>query len=152
MLDNENLNEEELQDGDLVPNEEAAAESPVVIAYDNDDEDQVVAEEEEEEEEEEGDLDEILAEEDMVTGSGHDDYDWSISDKGNIVYSEQDRANFMDQYDATLNSLIENEIVRGRVTSINSGDVVLDINYKSDGLVSLSEFRDFQNLAGRSLC
>ena len=147
MLDNENLNEEELQDGDLVPNEEAAAESPVVIAYDNDDEDQVVAEEEEEEEEEEGDLDEILAEEDMVTGSGHDDYDWSISDKGNIVYSEQDRANFMDQYDATLNSLIENEIVRGRVTSINSGDVVLDINYKSDGLVSLSEFRDFQNLA-----
>lgn len=147
MLDNENLNEEELQDGDLVPNEDDADETPIVIGYDNDDEDQSVTEEEEEEEEEEGDLDEILAEEEMVTGSGHDDYDWSVSDKGNIVYSAQDRAAFMDQYDATLNSLIENEIVKGRVTSINSGDVVLDINYKSDGLVSLSEFRDFQNLA-----
>jgi small subunit ribosomal protein S1 len=44
-------------------------------------------------------------------------------------------------------SVIENEIVKGRVTSINDGDVVLDINFKSDGLVSLSEFRDTPDLA-----
>ncbi len=147
MLENENLNEEELQDGDVTPNEDETTDSSVVIGYDQDEDDQTTTDEEEEEEEEEGDLDEILAEEQMVTGSGHDDYDWSISDKGNILYSEQDRGQLTEQYDATLSSLIENEIVKGRVTSINSGDVVLDINYKSDGLVSLSEFRDLQGLS-----
>jgi small subunit ribosomal protein S1 len=37
--------------------------------------------------------------------------------------------------------------VKGFVTSINGGDVVLDINYKSDGLIPLSEFRDIPGLA-----
>lgn len=36
--------------------------------------------------------------------------------------------------------------MKGRVTSIHSGDVVLDINYKSDGLVPMSEFRDTPDL------
>lgn len=147
MLDNENLNEEELQGEEVTPTEDNTEDSSVVIRYDeDDDEDQTTTKDEEDEEEEEGDLDEILAEEQTVTGTGHDDYDWSISDKGNITYSAQDRDTLTEQYDATLNSLIENEIVKGRVTSINSGDVVLDINYKSDGLVSLSEFRDLQGL------
>ena len=39
-----------------------------------------------------------------------------------------------------------NEIVKGKVTGINDGDVVLDINFKSDGLVPLSEFRDRPDL------
>lgn len=51
-----------------------------------------------------------------------------------------------DEYSATLSSLIENEIVSGRVTSIQDGDVLLDINFKSDGLVPLSEFRDNPDL------
>jgi len=50
------------------------------------------------------------------------------------------------EYDVTLRSINENEIIRGRVSSISSGDVVLDINYKSDGLVSLNEFRDMPDL------
>jgi len=46
-----------------------------------------------------------------------------------------------------MNAVLENEIVKGFVTSINGGDVVLDINYKSDGLIPLSEFRDIPGLA-----
>ena len=46
-----------------------------------------------------------------------------------------------------LDAVLENEIVKGFVTSINGGDVVLDINYKSDGLIPLSEFRDIPGLA-----
>jgi small subunit ribosomal protein S1 len=42
----------------------------------------------------------------------------------------------------TLSNVVENEIISGRVSAISGGDVVLDINYKSDGLISLSEFRD----------
>lgn len=36
--------------------------------------------------------------------------------------------------------------MRGIVAQIDDGDVVLDLNYKSDGLVALSEFRDMQNI------
>ena len=43
---------------------------------------------------------------------------------------------YFDKYDNSLNTVGENEVVKGRVTAIHSGDVVLDINYKSDGLVS----------------
>jgi len=46
-----------------------------------------------------------------------------------------------------MTSVAENEVVQGVVTSITDGDVVLNINYKSDGLVSLSEFRDTPDLA-----
>ena len=53
----------------------------------------------------------------------------------------------MKEYDSTLTSVSENEIVKGRVTSIQDGDIVLDINFKSDGLVSSSEFRDMPDLA-----
>jgi small subunit ribosomal protein S1 len=45
-----------------------------------------------------------------------------------------------------MTAVWENEIVTGKVTSISDGDVVLDINYKSDGLVPLSEFRDTPDL------
>lgn len=45
-----------------------------------------------------------------------------------------------------MKSVVENEIVKGYITAINDGDIVLDINYKSDGLLPFSEFRDTPDL------
>lgn len=98
------------------------------------------------EEEEEVEMEVLLAGQESV-GTAHDDFNWNITNKGGINYSEEESNSFKEQYASTMNAVLENEIVKGFVTSINGGDVVLDINYKSDGLIPLSEFRDIPGLA-----
>jgi small subunit ribosomal protein S1 len=98
------------------------------------------------EEEEEVEMEVLLAGQESV-GTAHDDFNWNITNKGGINYSEEESISFKEQYASTMNAVLENEIVKGFVTSINGGDVVLDINYKSDGLIPLSEFRDIPGLA-----
>ena len=76
-----------------------------------------------------------------------DDFDW---DKGNtniLPYTDEEIKNYLVDYEASLGSLSENEIVSAKVTFIKGGDVILDVNSKSDGLISLSEFRDNPDLA-----
>jgi len=76
----------------------------------------------------------------------HDDYDWDAGNENVLNYTDEEIANYLKDYDATLTSLDENEIVEGVVRTIIGGDVVIDLNYKSDGLLSLSEFRDQPDL------
>jgi small subunit ribosomal protein S1 len=85
-----------------------------------------------------------VVEEEVKTA--HDDFDWSISNKHTISYSEKEIEDYLSKYENTLTSVLENEIVSGIITSLTDGDAVLDINYKSDGLVPLSEFRDMPDL------
>ncbi len=124
--------------------EEEEAETVVVVKKKIDLDDDVETEEEPEEEDE----DEVarILEEAAAAGTPHDDFDWKRSSKHGVTYTQEERAELMEKYDATLNSILENEIVAGRVTSISGGDVVLDINYKSDGLIALSEFRDMPDI------
>ncbi|NNF21049.1 MAG: S1 RNA-binding domain-containing protein, partial [Saprospiraceae bacterium] len=79
--------------------------------------------------------------------SAHDDFDWSTGNQHILSYTEEETAKYLAEYEQSINSVDDNEVVTGRVSSITSGDVVLDINYKSDGLISLSEFRDMPDLA-----
>ena len=76
----------------------------------------------------------------MITPSG--DFDWDADDKGFGNYSAEDREKLEQMYAGTFNSINKGEIIAGIVVSINNKDVVLNIGFKSDGLVSLSEFRD----------
>jgi small subunit ribosomal protein S1 len=78
--------------------------------------------------------------------SDSDEFDWSMDKRGAIFYKAGDRSRMLIEFEATMNAVAENEIVKGRVTAISGGDVVLDINAKSDGLVSASEFRDIHDL------
>ncbi|WP_134090362.1 30S ribosomal protein S1 [Olivibacter sp. XZL3] len=74
------------------------------------------------------------------------DFDWDQDEKGFGNYSVDERAKLEEQYAGTFNSVNKGEIVEGSVVSINNKDVVLNIGFKSDGLVSLSEFRDLPDL------
>ncbi len=74
------------------------------------------------------------------------EFDWSMDKRGAVHYKSEDRTRMLSEFDATMKAVAENEIVKGRVTAISGGDVVLDINAKSDGLVALSEFRDIHDL------
>jgi small subunit ribosomal protein S1 len=103
----------------------------------------VAEEEEDEEEEEELDLPAF----DPIVGEGaHDDFNWNMDKRGAIAYGDAERSSYLSQYDATLRNVNENEIIRGMVSAVTSGDVVLDINYKSDGVIPASEFRDMPDI------
>jgi small subunit ribosomal protein S1 len=81
-----------------------------------------------------------------VVATAHDDFDWSVGKRQQVFYTPEQREQMAAMYDETLNEVIENDVVKGRVIGIANGDVILDIRHKSDGLVSLSEFRDKQDL------
>ncbi|MAT52932.1 MAG: 30S ribosomal protein S1 [Saprospirales bacterium] len=120
--------------------EEAEEEEEEETGSDDDDDD-APAREEEEIEREDVSLEELVQQD-----TNFDDFDWEVSDKYGITYSEKEREELLKQYDDTLTALKENEIVKGRVTAINDGDVLLDVNFKSDGLVSLGDFKDMPDL------
>ncbi|MFZ4524436.1 MAG: 30S ribosomal protein S1 [Chlorobium sp.] len=44
-------------------------------------------------------------------------------------------------YSSTLNEITEDEIIKGRIVSISNKDVTIDVGFKSEGIVSLLEFR-----------
>ncbi|MGB1247943.1 MAG: DUF2853 family protein [Chitinophagales bacterium] len=78
--------------------------------------------------------------------TAHDDFDWSIDKRNVAAYDMARIAEMEEEYTRTLTTLAENEIVSGTVVSITSSDVVLNVGFKSDGMVGLSEFRDIEDL------
>ncbi|MFD2743638.1 MULTISPECIES: 30S ribosomal protein S1 [Sphingobacterium] len=74
------------------------------------------------------------------------DFDWDFDEKAFGNYSEAERTKLEEQYAGTFNQINQGEIIEGTVVSINNKDVVLNVGFKSDGLVALSEFRDLPEL------
>jgi small subunit ribosomal protein S1 len=74
----------------------------------------------------------------------HDEFDWSISNRNQYIYTKAERERLEAAYDKTLGAVNENEVIKAKVHQITGGDAVLDINFKSDGLVSMSEFKDIE--------
>jgi small subunit ribosomal protein S1 len=74
------------------------------------------------------------------------DFDWDADEKMFGNYNQTDRAQMEEMYAGTFNSVEKGEIISGVVVTINSKDVVLNIGFKSDGLVPLNEFRDTPDL------
>lgn len=73
-------------------------------------------------------------------------FDWDADEKSFGNYNKEDRSKLEDLYTSSLTTVQSNQIVKGTVASITDKDVVLNIGFKSDGLVPLSEFRDLPNL------
>ncbi len=77
-----------------------------------------------------------------------DDFDWdnvgATGFGGN--YSADQRAEMEKMYGDTLTTVQEEEVVTGTVVGITDRDVILNIGFKSDGLVSITEFRDLPDL------
>ena len=68
-----------------------------------------------------------------------DDFNWDEFENGtvaNISKEELDKA-----YDETLNKVADHQVVEGTVISIDKKEVVVNIGYKSDGIIPASEFR-----------
>jgi small subunit ribosomal protein S1 len=78
--------------------------------------------------------------------TAHDDFDWSIDKRNVSSYAETERMKYDKVYDDTFVQITDGEIVRGGVVALTKTDVVINIGFKSDGLISLNEFRDVQGL------
>ena len=61
-------------------------------------------------------------------------------------YSRAKREELAKIYEETLNPITEREVVTGKIVGINDRDVIVNIGFKSDGLIARTEFRDFPNL------
>ena len=76
----------------------------------------------------------------------HDDFDWSIDKRNVSSYNKEEREKYDGVYDNTFVQINDAEIITGNVVGLTKTDVVINIGFKSDGLVSLNEFRDIPNL------
>ena len=69
------------------------------------------------------------------------DFDWDALVKVDKGFSGRGADELGALYEKTLTTVQEKEVVEGKVISMNKREVVIDIGYKSDGIVSLNEFR-----------
>ena len=70
-----------------------------------------------------------------------DSFDWNTIGKKQDNYSKAEREKLEDLYGQTLSAVTEAQIVEGTVVAKNHKEVVVNIGFKSDGIVPLSEFR-----------
>jgi small subunit ribosomal protein S1 len=75
-----------------------------------------------------------------------DDFDWDNISNERVNVQNKEREDFEKLYDETLSTITENEVIDGTVVSMNKREVVINIGYKSEGVVSLNEFRYNQDL------
>ena len=78
----------------------------------------------------------------VVVETAHDDFDWSVDKRNVSAYAEAERLKYDKVYDDTFVQINDGEIMNGLVVALTKTDVVVNIGFKSDGLVSLNEFRD----------
>ncbi len=77
-------------------------------------------------------------------GKGKDsagDFDWENFRVKKSTYDEAERTRFETLYNKTLSTIAEAEVIDGKVISMNKREVVINIGYKSEGIVSMNEFR-----------
>ena len=68
------------------------------------------------------------------------DFDWDAYAKGDAM-SKEEREQQTALYDGTLNQVKDKEVMMGKIISMNKREVVVNIGFKSDGIIPMSEFR-----------
>jgi small subunit ribosomal protein S1 len=79
--------------------------------------------------------------------TAHDDFDWSIDKRNVSLYTNEEKLKYDKVYENTFVAIEDGEIVNGGIVALTKTDAVINIGFKSDGLISLNEFRDLQGLA-----
>ncbi len=78
--------------------------------------------------------------------TAHDDFDWSVDKRNVASYSQETRVQMEQAYDSTFKSIEESELISGVIVGVTKTDVIINIGFKSDGLISLNEFRDMSEI------
>ncbi len=75
-----------------------------------------------------------------------EDFDWNALGKKDVIYSVEEQEKLENIYNETFNSIVEKEVVDGTIAAISSREIVVNIGYKSDGILAASELRYNPNI------
>ncbi|MEZ5013672.1 MAG: 30S ribosomal protein S1 [Chitinophagales bacterium] len=79
--------------------------------------------------------------------TAHDDFDWDTDKRNRTHYTQAESDKLEQTYEGTFKTLNDNEIITATIVGLTDNDVILNVGYKSDGLVPKTEFRDLENLS-----
>jgi small subunit ribosomal protein S1 len=74
--------------------------------------------------------------------TAHDDFDWSVDKRNVTSYSQEEKKKYDSVYDNTFRQINDGEMIQATIEAVTKTDAVVNIGFKSDGLISLNEFRD----------
>ena len=74
------------------------------------------------------------------------DFDWEIYEMGTEEYTQDERSDLEKDYESALSTIDTDQVLDGSVVSITDREVIVNINYKSDGIISRNEFRYNEDL------
>ena len=69
------------------------------------------------------------------------EFDWDSIGKKHEAYTVAERKRMEDEYDRTLRPISDHDVIEGTVVSMTNREAVVNIDFKSDGVIQLSEFR-----------
>ncbi len=69
-----------------------------------------------------------------------EDFDWAAYENGESA-GEKSREELTTAYEESLNSVKDKEVIEGTIIALNKREAVVNIDYKSDGIIPMSEFR-----------
>ncbi|MFR9619977.1 MAG: 30S ribosomal protein S1 [Rikenellaceae bacterium] len=75
-----------------------------------------------------------------VTNVTNENFDWASFENESALY-DQSKDSISEAYEKTLSNVAVGEVVDGTVANVNKREVVVNIGYKSEGVISISEFR-----------
>ena len=87
-------------------------------------------------------LAEVAATKNVPVVTPHDDFDWSVDKRNVSSYNKEEKAKYDTVYDNTFKQINDGEMIQATIEAITKTDAVVNIGFKSDGLISLNEFRD----------
>ena len=70
-----------------------------------------------------------------------EEFDWDSVGKKQESYTKEEREKLEDLYNKTFNSIAEQEVVEGTIVGLNDREAVVNINFKSDGVIPRAEIR-----------
>ena len=78
--------------------------------------------------------------EEVIEAPVSEEFNWENIVK-NELYSDKERADLINTYAKTLPVVESKQVIDGKVVAISDREVIVDINFKSDGVISSSEFK-----------
>ncbi|MEI7499442.1 MAG: 30S ribosomal protein S1 [Bacteroidota bacterium] len=69
------------------------------------------------------------------------DFDWDAIGKKHEIYSDSERRKLEETYDQTLRAIQDHEVIEGTVVTMTNREVIVNIGFKSDGVIQMNEFR-----------
>ena len=83
--------------------------------------------------------------EDIVKEDISEEFNWDNVTNSDI-YSDQERQELVNKYSSTLPVVESKQVIDGKVVYVSDREVIVDINFKSDGVISSSEFKYKEDL------